>query len=94
VGAALKTLGLSFNATAADIRRCGLSEQDVRSRVQRFVKQVRYQVVLLAAAAGCSRVQRFGRQTSKGALLGAGKRCRWLLATLRSASNADDDGGG
>jgi hypothetical protein len=58
VGAALKTLGLGFNATAADIRRCGLSEQDVRSRVQRFVNQVKWrrlaghwQAILLAA--GC-----------------------------------------
>ncbi|KAI3429510.1 hypothetical protein D9Q98_005599 [Chlorella vulgaris] len=41
VGVALKTLGLPFNASASDIRRCGLTEEDVRSRVQRLVKQVR-----------------------------------------------------
>lgn len=43
IGAALKSLGLGYNATAAEIRRCGLSEENVRSRVQRFVRQVRGQ---------------------------------------------------
>jgi len=41
VGAALKTLGLSYNSTAADVLRCGLTEEDVRTRVQRLVQQVR-----------------------------------------------------
>lgn len=41
IGAALKTLGLSYNSSAADLRRCGLTEEDLRLRVQRFVKQAR-----------------------------------------------------
>jgi hypothetical protein len=40
VGIALKTLGLGYNATADDLRRCGLTEQDAQRRVQRLVQQV------------------------------------------------------
>ena len=39
MGAALKTLGLGYNSSAAEIARCGLTEGDVRTRVQRLVKQ-------------------------------------------------------
>ncbi len=48
IGAALKTLGLGYNSSAADLRRCGLTEEDLRLRVQRFVKQ--------ASGAVCGRV--------------------------------------
>ncbi|KAL4427727.1 hypothetical protein ABPG75_001816 [Micractinium tetrahymenae] len=41
VGVAMKTLGLGFNASAAEAARCGLTEDDLRTRVQRLVKQVR-----------------------------------------------------
>lgn len=41
VGVALKTLGLGFNASVAEAARCGLAEEDLRTRVQRLVKQAR-----------------------------------------------------
>ena len=41
VGVALKTLGLSYNATAADILACGISKNDVVQRVKQLVDQVK-----------------------------------------------------
>ena len=40
VGAALKTLGLGFNASAADLRAARVSELDVKDRVVQLRRQV------------------------------------------------------
>lgn len=71
VGAALKTLGLGYNSSAADIRRCGLSEQDVRTRVQRLVKQVRWRAGRDVAAAVSCRAAGLGSPASQPASCGA-----------------------
>ncbi|KAI7842702.1 hypothetical protein COHA_003633 [Chlorella ohadii] len=60
IGAALKTLGLGYNSSAADLRRCGLTEEDLRLRVQRFVKQ--------ASGAVCGRVRVFSSSNHVRAL--------------------------
>ncbi|KAL4444599.1 hypothetical protein ABPG77_002416 [Micractinium sp. CCAP 211/92] len=52
VGAALKTLGLGFNASAAEAARCGLTEEDLRTRVQRLVRVFSSSDHLRALAAG------------------------------------------
>lgn len=41
VGAAAKTLGLSFNASAADMARCGVSEERLLQRCRALRGQVR-----------------------------------------------------
>jgi spermidine/putrescine-binding protein len=41
VGIALKTLGLRYNSSAADVRSCGLSTEDVRRRVSQLVSQAK-----------------------------------------------------
>jgi hypothetical protein len=40
VGAALKTLGLGLNASAADLAAAGLSARDVRARMEQLRRQV------------------------------------------------------
>ena len=40
VGAALKTLGLGLNASAADLAAAGVSAADVRARVEQLRQQV------------------------------------------------------
>ena len=41
VGIALKTLGMSYNSSSLDMRRCGISEDDVIRRVAALVSQAR-----------------------------------------------------
>lgn len=41
VGVALKTLGLSFNTSARDLSKCGLTEEDVIRRVDQLASQIR-----------------------------------------------------
>ena len=41
VGVALKTLGLSFNTSARDLSKCGLTEEDVIRRVDQLASQMR-----------------------------------------------------
>ena len=41
VGVALKTLGLGYNSTVADMAACGVSESDVATRVKRLIDQVK-----------------------------------------------------
>ena len=40
VGAALQTLGMHFNSTAADLKAAGVSEADLAEAVARLRKQV------------------------------------------------------
>ncbi len=40
VGAALQTLGMHFNSTAADLRAAGISEADLAAAIARLRKQV------------------------------------------------------
>ena len=40
VGVALKTLGLGFNASAADLRAAGVGERELQSRVEQLRRQV------------------------------------------------------
>ena len=40
VGAALQTLGMNFNSTAADLKAAGISEHDLAAAVARLRKQV------------------------------------------------------
>jgi spermidine/putrescine-binding protein len=56
VGVALKTLGLPFNARAADLRAAGVTPQDLGARVKLLRQQVRptSAAVGLSLAGGCS----------------------------------------